>query len=198
MPESRRIPDESPAAVARRGIRRDAAAAIIASLVGLLALVVAGYTAYIQRQQVRAQVWPWVVAGNNDLDQSIEVYNKGVGPAIVRSAQIFVDGKPQPNWDHVLAALGLPPHHYQQSTINPNVLSPGEKVTIIKFPDKDRWEAFRSAAVTRSAMSLCFCSTLGECWLYSDWHPVGYKASGQLVTPITQCPRLPQAEIFNN
>ena len=83
-------------------------AAIVAALVGLLALVVSGYTAYIQRQQVRAQVWPWLVAGNNDLEHSLEVLNKGAGPAIVRSVQVFVDGKPQPTWDAVLDALGMP------------------------------------------------------------------------------------------
>ena len=82
-----------------REIRWDAVAAIIASLVGFLALIVAGYTAYIERyiadiqtKQVQAQVWPWLVAGNNDNERSIEILNKGVGPAIVRSAQVFVDG----------------------------------------------------------------------------------------------------------
>ena len=31
---------------------------VIATIVGLLALCVSGYTAYMQRQQVRAAVWP--------------------------------------------------------------------------------------------------------------------------------------------
>src|SRR5574337_1320009 len=103
MTEARRN-QELPASAkaARREIRWDAVAAIIATLVAFLALLVAGYTAYIQRytaeiqtKQVQAQVWPWLVAGNNDNENSIEVINKGVGPVIVQSAQIFVDGKPQ-------------------------------------------------------------------------------------------------------
>src|SRR5574337_1403716 len=68
--------------------RWDALGVIIASLVGLLALVVAGYTAYIQREQVRAQVWPYLISGNNDLAQALTISNKGVGPAIVRSVQV--------------------------------------------------------------------------------------------------------------
>jgi len=32
--------------------------AVIATLMGFLALCVSGYTAYMQRQQVRAAVWP--------------------------------------------------------------------------------------------------------------------------------------------
>ena len=58
MPEPQR--DESAPGLAdkrpRREIRYDAVAAVIAALVGMLALLVAGYTAYIQRQQVRALV----------------------------------------------------------------------------------------------------------------------------------------------
>ena len=34
--------------------------AVIATLVGFCALRVSGYTAYVQRQQVRAAVWPWL------------------------------------------------------------------------------------------------------------------------------------------
>jgi hypothetical protein len=176
----------------------DGVAAIIAAFVGLLALLVSGYTAYIQHQQVRAQVWPYLEAGNDDGNQSINVYNKGVGPAIVKSAQVFIDGKPQTDWAHVLTSLGLPPHDYAQSTLNPDVISPGEEVRVIRIKAEDRWKAFRSAAVERMTMDICFCSTLDECWMYSDQHPVGYKSTAQLVQPTDRCPRLPDAEVFNN
>ena len=190
----------------RREIKWDAMAAIIASLVGFLALLVAGYTAYIERyiaeiqtKQVQAQVWPWLVAGNNDNELSVEVLNKGVGPAIVRSAQVFVDGKPQPDWQHVLKALGTVPHQYSQATLNPNVLTPDEKVPVIQFADKDDYKRFRAAAVTHlTLVDICYCSTLGECWMYSDKHVVGYKSLAQLVTPADQCPKLPDNVIFNN
>ena len=179
--------------------RWDAVAAIVAALIGFLALVVSGYTAYVQRQQVRAQVWPWLVAGNNDLEHSLEVLNKGAGPAIIRTVQVFVDGKAQRTWDGVLDALGMPkPHPFQQSTINPNVLMPGEHVTVIKFPDEAPWRQFRTEATNRVWMNICFCSSLDDCWMYSDKRPVGYKISTQLVQPIEECPQLPDAEVFNN
>ena len=201
MPEMPSSPGESAPAIGktRREIRYDAVAAVIAALVGMLALVVAGYTAYIQRQQVRAQVWPWLVAGNNDNERSIEVLNKGVGPAIVHSAQVFVDGKPQPDWQHVLKALGTVPHQYSQSTLNPNVLTPGEKVPAVQFADKEEYVRFRTAAVAHlTLINICYCSTLGECWMYSDKHAVGYKSLAQLVKPIDKCPKLPDDAIFNN
>ena len=199
MSEMRLPPDEPQVAIAKRGIRWDATAAVIASLVGLLALIVAGYTAYIQRQQVRAQVWPWLVAGNNDNERSIEILNKGVGPAIVHSAQVFVDGKPQPDWQHVLSALGTVPHTYSQSTLNPNVLTPGEKVPAILFANEDDYKRFKEAAVLRlTLVNICYCSTLDECWMYSDKHAVGYKSLAQLVKPVDRCPKLPDDVIFNN
>ena len=185
----------------------DAVAAIIAALIGFLALLVAGYTAWVQRytaniqlEQARAQVWPWMFAGNNDDQYSVEVYNKGVGPAIVRGAQLWVDGKPQPDWNHLLDALGVPkPRIYSESTVYPNVLSPGETVPIIKFADKDTYQDFRAAAIRKHlTIAVCFCSSLGECWRYWDNHLVGYKEGAVHVQPVGKCPRLAPAEEFNN
>jgi hypothetical protein len=182
----------------RRRREWDGVAAIIAAFVGLLALGVSAYTAYIQHQQVRAQVWPYLEAGNDDGGQSINVYNKGVGPAIVKNAQVFIDGKPQTSWAHVLEALGVPPHNYVQSTLNPGVISVGEQVRVIGIKDEESWKAFRTGAVTRMTMDICFCSTLDECWLYHDEHVVGYKSTVQLVRAVDRCPSLSDAEVFNN
>ncbi|MDQ2972103.1 MAG: hypothetical protein M3R20_03850 [Pseudomonadota bacterium] len=120
-------------------------------------------------------------------------------PAIVRSAQIWVDGKPQTNWHHVLEALGdAKPGSYSEATINPDVLSTGEQVRIIKFSAKNDYQRFRTAAVGRVAINLCFCSSLDECWIYGDKHLVGYKVITSQVNPIRQCPRLPLADVFGD
>jgi hypothetical protein len=200
MPGPESHPTDSFQPATRRAIRWDAVAAIIASLVGLLALVVAGYTAYVQRQQVRAQVWPYLIIGNDDLSQSLTVENKGVGPAIVRSVQIRIDGKPKPDWIHVVTALGMPPLHFNQTTVNRDVLSPGEELQAIHFPDKKLWQRFHDAAFGRMAMDVCFCSTLDECWVSSNRNIVGPATMPlQLrVQPVARCPRLSAAEVFNN
>ncbi|HEX6559516.1 MAG TPA: hypothetical protein VF021_08635 [Longimicrobiales bacterium] len=193
-------PSDGSVSAPARGRNWNALSAIIASLIGLLALCVSGYTAYIQREQVRAQVWPNLIAGNDDNDLSLIVYSKGVGPAIVRSAQIWVDGKAQSDWHHVLDALGMKrPVTFSESTINPDVVSPGENVRIIKFEDKDLYRQFRAAAVAKHmAIAICYCSTLGECWNYRDAHLVGFKQGPLEVKPVDQCPRLPASEVFNN
>ena len=191
---------KSHASIPARGMHWDALAAVVASLVGLLALLIAGYTAYIQRQQVRAQVWPYLISGNNDLTQSLVVDNKGVGPAIVRSVQVWMDGKPQRDWNQLVANIGLPRHSFLQSTINRDVLSPGEELQVIRFPDKALWLRFKAAVSNRMAMDICFCSTLGECWVSGNKNLIGPPSMPlQLrVKPVGQCPRLPAAEVFNN
>jgi hypothetical protein len=52
--------------------------AIIATLVGLCALCVSAYTAYVQRQQVRAAVWPILeFDSSNARDIHFTLANKG-------------------------------------------------------------------------------------------------------------------------
>ena len=59
--------------------------AIVATFVGFLALCVSGYTAYMQRQQVRAAVWPILqFDSSNAPDIHFTLANKGVGPALIR------------------------------------------------------------------------------------------------------------------
>lgn len=175
----------------------DAIGIVVAALVGLLALIVGGYTAYVQRQQVRAQVWPYLVAGNDDEDGSVGVSSKGVGPAIVRTVRIRVDGKPQRTWNEVLDTLAIPrPRVYSQSTISSMVLKPGEELHMIKFRDRVVWDKFRAAAAGHISIELCYCSTLGECWFYADPVLVGPKAAAFNDQEVNQCPAVPAAELF--
>jgi hypothetical protein len=143
-------------------------AAVIAALVGLLALCVSGYTAYIQRQQVRAQVWPYLETGVSGSKYELTLVNKGVGPALIRSVQIYVDDKPQHNWDAVYAALGLKfEHRPPYSTVNSVVLSAGERISQVVFRDAGEFNLY-AAQATRVAMRLCYCSTMNECWMRDE------------------------------
>ena len=77
--------------------------AVVATFIALLAVCVAGYTAYMQRQQVRAAVWPIL-----EFDTSIQpdihltLSNKGFGPAIIRHVVVKVDSQPVRNWNEAL------------------------------------------------------------------------------------------------
>src|SRR5678816_3617192 len=80
--------------------------ALIATFVGLCALCVSGYTAYMQRQQVRAMVWPILeFDSSNDPNIHWTLTNKGVGPAIIRHVMVKFDNQPVTDWVEVLEKL---------------------------------------------------------------------------------------------
>ncbi len=163
-------------------------AAVIASLVGFLALAVSAYTAYIQRQQTRAQVWPRLLVGARPADRVIAIYDKGMGPAIVRSVQVYVDGKPQPDWDHVIAAqnLGLS-ERPKFSTIGSVVISPGEELHLIKFANDGD---FAKAVFKTPELRICYCSVLDDCWVMDERE----KTPALLFQEVKSCPVDPASD----
>lgn len=172
----------------------NAAAAVIASLIGLLALCVSGYTAWLQRQQVRAQVWPYLQTGISRNRQMMLLENKGVGPAQVRGMHVYVDGKPQTSWPKVFDALGLsdlrdtPP-----STINGIVISPGEEVQQMNIAQQANFDRF-FVQYTRIQLQLCYCSALDECWLFDE----RVDDPKQRRTPLAACPVADKDEFIDN
>lgn len=157
---------------------------VIAALVGFLALLVSAYTAYIQREQTRAQVWPRLLVGSRPADRLIVVYDKGIGPAIIRSVQVLVDGKPQPDWHHAVEAMGLKLSELPSySTIGSVVISPGEELHLLKFAtDADFAQAMASGK--QLELHICYCSVLSDCWMMNDQE----KLPARRVLEVASCP----------
>lgn len=94
--------------------------ALAALIVSVSALAVGIYEASLQRAHDRAEVWPrleittWVTPTGVEL----RLANTGIGPALIRSVVVTVDGKPQRSWDGVLRALFShePPPHNSSTT----------------------------------------------------------------------------------
>ena len=172
----------------------DGVAAVIAALVGLLALCVSGYTAWLQREQVRAQVWPYLETGISGSKQELVLVNKGVGPAVIRSVQVYVDGKPQHDWDAAYVALGLKfEHRPPYSTVSSVVLSAGEHIDQVLFRDTDDFNSYARQA-TRLAMRLCYCSTMKECWIRDDRE----KDSSRITRETDTCPAKSPDDFIDN
>lgn len=184
----------------------DAIAAIIAALIGLLAIFISGYTAWNVRQQTRAQVWPYLELGESDSLPTdklggeshgglLVAINKGVGPAIVRSVVVRVDGKPQPDWPHVFAALGFHsrlPH--SMSSFNRSVLSPGEQLDFMTIVGQKDWLRFKSRLGSDIVIRVCYCSTLGECWTSA----LGFYKERHWGRSIGSCTRVSKAAQFKD
>jgi hypothetical protein len=154
---------------------------VIATLVGVCALAVSGYTAYVQRQQLRAAVWPILEFNtSNEPHIRLSLDNKGVGPAIIRHVRVTVDGQPVPNWYEALQKmLGPGGHSFSESTMTGHVLSAGESMNILvphnddatplTFDKSNPLWAEMNKDRERVGVEICYCSTLGECWtLRSD------------------------------
>lgn len=183
-----------------RTVNWDAVAAIIAALVGLLALVVGGYTAYVQHQGVkaeikgvRAQVWPYLEIGEtgslpNHTGSSaggrLIAINEGVGPAIVRSMQVFVNGKSEPDWIHVFKAVDVQPSNRSFSTLNKSVLSPRKTLGFLVIHGQKDWSRFKKKLYKYIVIRVCYCSTLGRCWLST----LDFKNPIRQGVPVSSCP----------
>ena len=148
----------------------NAVAAVIAALIGLLALGVSGYTAMLQREQVRAEVWPYLQPGIT-IEQgsmAISLQNKGVGPALVGGLRVYVDGQPQRKWPDVFDALGLSDlRGTPASTINGTVIARMETIQQVGLDVAADFQRLLGE-YPRMALVLCYCSTLGDCWLLDE------------------------------
>src|SRR2546421_8584300 len=107
----------------RAAIRYDT---VIATFIALLAVCVAGYTAYMQRQQVRAAVWPILEFDSSNGPIQFTLANKGVGPAIIKHVTLKVDDQPVKNWAEVLEKILGPGYHPgEESDVSGRVFSAG-------------------------------------------------------------------------
>lgn len=114
----------------------DRLTALASGLVALCALGVSTYNVVLQRQQIRAQVWPKLSWSYSQRDVfTIHVVNDGVGPALVKSVQLLVDKQPVPDWATALDRLGLPIKQRGFSTLHRAVIPAGKEVTILAVPN---------------------------------------------------------------
>jgi len=98
----------------------------IATFIALLAVSVAGYTAYMQRQQVRAAVWPIHEFDSSNGPIRFTLANKGVGPVIIKHVILKVDNQPAKNWAEVVERiLGPGCHPGEESYMSGRVFAAG-------------------------------------------------------------------------
>jgi hypothetical protein len=169
---------------------------LIATLVGFFALCISCYTAYMQRQQVRAMVWPILEFDSaNDPDIHLTLANKGVGPAIIRHAVVKVNDKPVKTWGDAFAKIaGNMKPSFSESDMSGRVLSAGESMVIFRPHDADnkpiafdksnpayvKWNEHRRDI----SVEICYSSTLGDCWILR-----GVGNAPNVTTPVRSCPR---------
>ena len=142
-----------------------------AALVALSALAVSIYQAMITREQQKMSAWPYVGAGHGGPVEgrpyTFHVYNQGVGPALVRSVRIDVDGRPQRTWAAVTRAMGTPADTalVYSSFHRGAVILPGADRQVVQITGRSA-QPFWIAAQTRFRYRVCYCSLYDDCWVY--------------------------------
>ncbi len=165
--------------------RLDFAIALGALLISSVAAVATVYQTRVIASEFSATVWPYVSFDetNSPTMLELDIRNDGLGPAIVRSAKITWDGKPQASIEALFPALvAKDPHtiagiraamragaNLRLTTSTPTsglVIPANTQRTVIKMEGAAFVRAFRPA-VKRFGLSLCYCSLTGSCWTES-------------------------------
>ena len=136
----------------------------------IAAVVIAVYEARITREHQKASVWPSLSQYNTGVGgrYTREVENRGLGPAMVRSFEVRVDGAVQRSWSDVVEKLtGESKSDYVYSSFGRGtVLLPGRSMRLVDIP----WEPLgqrvhREVNQDRLVTRICYCSVYGDCWL---------------------------------
>src|SRR5690349_8061453 len=108
--------------------------AVTALVVSISAVAVGLYEAQLQRAHDRAEVWPHVEISTfvTPRGASLLVENTGLGPAIIKSVVVTVNGKPRRSWEDVLRALGDSARApMSTATVVDHALRGGERTTLV-------------------------------------------------------------------
>ena len=186
VPVEAGVSDVTPAP-RRTGFRHfDAIVSIAAIFISAVSLYTAIENGKTERQLVAADVWPFpraILSGGWDSKNSIVVgvANAGVGPAKIRSFEMFYRGRPvRSGLDLLRKCCGLGPgpdaanaqlpggHYY--SVVDESVLRAGEDDAVLRVtPSKsapavtDRLKGY--SVLNQITFRVCYCSVLDQCWV---------------------------------
>ncbi|WDI33034.1 hypothetical protein PUV54_07470 [Hyphococcus flavus] len=181
---------------------------IAAMVIGATALFVAWDQAQVMRKQQHASVWP-LLSDDFTIDKNEDGYvveltlaNKGVGPALIESAYVTIDGEPASSRPAFMQGVFKNQQpagsaRVNGSSIEGSALGAGDAVSVFKvtWPDtEDNRQSFSALANRyvdgegpQVSLAVCFCSVFERCFLSEDqYRPRGVKA----------CPE--QTDMFTN
>jgi hypothetical protein len=145
-------------------------------LVGLCAIFISVatlgvyiYQARIMQSQQHTSVWPYVEWGTSNVGGFyLEVFNKGIGPALIKKATFKIDGKEIEEVDQLFDSLlgkGREQFPFQTSYSNGRVMAPSESFKPFYIKEERYARKIDSAFHARKTkLEICFCSIYKDCW----------------------------------
>ena len=124
------------------------------------------------REHDRLTVRPYVHINFEDTVESGAIWkltNSGLGPAIIKSFQILVDGNPCTNWACVLTKLQMandtPPAVRVRAIYPGMIVEAKESMMLIQIMRGDfAADLFKNYKFRRVEIRTCYCSLYNECW----------------------------------
>jgi hypothetical protein len=155
-----------------RAFRLDFFIAISALLVSAASAIALIYQTHVIGQQYAAAIWPYLSVSSTygPHGASIQVANDGLGPALIESAQLTIDGKPVPAWGWYLYDLKTMQvlrnvrASISASSIGPSTtIRPGDTKSLFAILYKPTVDPSTLATHT-VGLRLCYCSINNSCW----------------------------------
>jgi hypothetical protein len=156
--------------------QRFSGAEIFAVLFSLSSIAISVLGNRTQERLLAASVWPYVSfnSGNASDDGKTKIIafaltNSGNGPARIRDFSLEYDHqKVISGLDLMTRCCGLPNINLLTSRIVGRVLRPGDSITYLQLPFSDEiaagWNKLDKARFGKLAMTVCYCSTLNDCF----------------------------------
>jgi hypothetical protein len=158
-----------------------------ALFVAVLALLLSVWTARSDQHHKSLSVRPRLLiesfydeADLKNQKRGWRLHNKGLGPAVVRVFEVYVDDKPQTTWEAFASSLGLPELRsltHRIGILYSDGIVPAPTVLEL-FAVGDSAAPDSVARQTgRVRMDLCYCSLYDECWRVSSVRDPVYRQS---------------------
>lgn len=156
-----------------------------AVFLSLAALIVSILQTKIARDQQHASVWPRIMTSDGvlDLNFSFLIANQGVGPAIIKSADVFYKGRRYATLSQLLfQQTGHLSGGFVYRDLEPEtVLKAGDEYELFRFIRNDESLSFKLEKVTNDHsfhFRIHYTDIYGNCWLLDR----------NKVTELGQCP----------
>lgn len=175
-----------------RLVRFESVVAICALLISAITGAAIIYQTRIIQSQYAATIWPYLSVDTNIINPrhvEVIVTNDGLGPALIRSAQLFVDGRHVPSWENFTSLLSRDVPRGSatvgSSTINASTtIRPGDThhLITVQLGPKASPEVLRRH---RIALRFCYCSLNDACWTL---HAMPGTVTGEYPQRVASCP----------
>jgi hypothetical protein len=155
---------------AKRSFSTEFMVAMGAIMISLATLAVYIYQAKIMQSQQHTSVWPyieWTMTVSSVDGIYLSVVNKGVGPAIIKSTELYMDGKLVGSSKDMINKLTngkMDSIGLFTQTIDKRVISPGEELRLFHMSGKRLLNTEFGNFFERIKYKIRYESIYGDCW----------------------------------